>query len=86
MIVYTKFKCIQKRGFAMISTTYDQSDSLWNPHACDFSFMGKIMEMRRLSGEVKGTEAFIGREEIPLSLGRMEPSAMNAQRFFAGSV
>jgi len=51
-----------------------------------FPLWGRFMEMRRLSGEVKGTEAFIGREEIPLSLGRMEPSAMNAQRFFAGSV
>ena len=68
----------------MISTAYDQSDSLWNPMPVIFPLWGRFMEMRRLSGEVKGTEAFIGREEIPLSLGRMEPSAMNAQRLFCG--
>ena len=40
------------------------------------------MVTRRDSGEIKGTESFIGREEIPLSLGRMEPSATKATRFF----
>ena len=42
---------------------------------------GRVMVTRRDSGRKKGTESFIGREEIPLSLGRMEPSATKATRF-----
>ena len=34
----------------------------------------------RDSGDWNGTESFIGREEIPLSLGRTDPSATNAAR------
>ena len=34
---------------------------------------GRSMEIRRFSGETKGTEFFIGREEMPLSPGKDGP-------------
>ena len=42
MIIYAKFKRIQKSRFAMITTAYDQSDSLWNSHSCDCSLVWKL--------------------------------------------
>ena len=86
MIVYTKFQGIQKSGFAMISTADDQGDALWNSHSDNFPLCGRFIVIRSDSGEINGTECFIGREEIPLSRGSIAPSATNATSFFLSTV
>ena len=69
----------------MVAATYDQGDAAGNAHACDGSSVGQLHGTLRLSGETKGTEFFIGREEMPLSLGRIAPSLTKAarERFFS---
>ena len=82
MVVDTKFQGIQKRGFAVVAAAYDQGDPLvGSPCRRCLPLCGSFMVTRRDSGEVKGMEPFIGREEMPLSRGRMEPSATKATRF-----
>ena len=44
---------------------------------------GSSMDTRRLSGDENATESLIGLEEIPLSRGRIDPSATNATRCFS---
>ena len=55
----------------MVAATYDQGDATGNAHACYGSSVGQLHGNPQAFRRNKRNRVFIGREEMPLSWGRI---------------